>query len=127
MFGSLVIGWFLSFGYVPQQADCVNTSVVSISPRDIATVAEIGLSAEFAPFKIYGSIENYQMFSGKTTFYPYRADYKAGIEITLAKGVSLIAEHECDHPVVFNTIGDSRYEYISSVTKIVVKFQGETR
>lgn len=127
MFGSLIIGWFLSFGYIPQQQECVDTEIVSIAPSDMATVAEIGLSAEYAPFKIYGSIENYQFFSGEQKFYPYRADYKAGIELKITKGVRIIAEHECDHPVVSGTNGRSRFEYLSSSTRIMVRFEGTTR
>lgn len=124
MLGSLIIGWFLSFGYVPQQQECVGSKLVSVSPRDMATVAEIGLSAEYAPFKIYGSIENYQFFSGESTFYPYRADYKAGIELKLMKGVKVIAEHECDHPVVSCTNGIAQCGYLSSSTRVMVRFEG---
>lgn len=127
MFGSLIIGWFLSFGYVPQQTECINNKFIEISTKDMATVAEIGLSAEYSPFKIYGSIENYQFFSGKQTFYPFRADYKIGLEITIMHGMTLIAEHECDHPVVSGTNGIARFNYLSQETRIVVRFDGVVR
>jgi hypothetical protein len=125
MFGSLIIGWFLTFGYIPQQTECVNNQLVEISPSDMATVAEIGLSAECHPFKIYGSIESYQFFSGREQFYPYRADYKAGIELSIVKGVKIIAEHECDHPVVYRTDGRVRNGYMSQVTRVMVRVDGK--
>lgn len=127
MFGSLIIGWFLTFGYIPQQTECVNNQLVEISPSDMATVAEIGLSAECHPFKIYGSIESYQFFSGREQFYPYRADYKAGIELDIVKGVKIIAEHECDHPVVSCTDGKSQCEFMAQETRVMLRIEGMTR
>ena len=127
MLESLIIGWFLSFGYVPQQDECLNGKLVSISPYDRATVAEIGLTAELHPLKIYGSIESYQFFYKDIFFAPYRSDYKAGLELSITRNVKIIAEHECDHPVVSCTDGKSQCEFMAQETRVMLRIEGNTR
>jgi hypothetical protein len=124
MFPAIIFSWFLAFGYVPTQSDCVEEKLSMLNQSRIATVAEIGINADIARFSIYGSIENYQYFGDNVLFYPFRADYVAGASFRLTDNIKIIAEHECDHPVVCSPYGDFQSTYISSETKIMLRIEG---
>jgi len=118
----LLVSWFLSFGYVPSQTDTIGIAVSKLDTSRIATVAEIGLSFNaFDRLSVYGSIENFQYIAPSGMFYPFRADYKAGIELEVTKNFSILAEHTCDHPVSFTNEPYSKARYLSSETKITVR------
>jgi len=78
----LVISWFLTFGYVPTMSESANGNLVKIDDSRIATVAQIGLSAETNDgglFKVYTDIENFQYApdgSGGANFSPLRKPNK---------------------------------------------------
>ena len=125
MFSFIAFSWFLSLGLVPLQEDCVNGNKVSINT--VSTVAEIGVSATmWDRLTVGGSVENYQLFS--TGYYtPYRVDYKFFATFTVQKGVTLNFMHECDHPVLHRTSGKTDYNYLSNVTTMYIKLEGQTK
>lgn len=127
MFSAIVFSWFLSFGYIPLQSDCVGETLSELDSERIATVAELGISADFYRLDVYGSIENYQYVSGKGTFYPFRADYVAGASLRITDNVKIIAEHECDHPVVCSPQGVLQSTYLSAETRVMVRIDGGGR
>ena len=125
MLNALIISWFLSLGYVPTQSESIGRSYTNLETNRIATVAEIGLSAELYRLKIYGSIENYQYASGNGGFYPFRADYTAGLSFRLTDSIIFILEHECDHPVSSSPMMQGKESYMSQETRIMIKLKGE--
>jgi hypothetical protein len=61
MFEFLLFSWFLTVGIVPEQYDQVAKNRVSITSEQVATVAELGLSATaWDRLTVSTTIENYQ-------------------------------------------------------------------
>jgi hypothetical protein len=120
MIGTVLIGWFLSFGLVPEQSVNIGNTTSEITRT--ATVAELGVSAEWWRVKAWTSIENYQYYGGDLSFKPYLAKYKIGVSMRVMEGVELIATHECDHEVL--TTGKSLRWYGSNETQFIVKLSG---
>ena len=50
MFSSIVLGWFLTFGYVPLQYDDLGYQDFTVQASDLATVADVGFSAKMYQF-----------------------------------------------------------------------------
>lgn len=127
MLNALVFSWFLTFGWVPQQDSVVGNQVASLEQSRTATVSEIGVSAEIDRMFIFGaSVESFQYFNTAFSYLPYRADYKIFGEIKLNSFTSVIAEHECDHPVKYVIGAHEQESYMASATKIYIKFGGKT-
>lgn len=128
----LIISWFLTIGYVPTMSDGVARNNIVIDPKEIATVAQIGISAETqnGMFGIYTDIENYQYApnSEKGTLYfePFRVNYSIGLNIKPVEGILLNIDHQCDHPVTSYRSGFLPYHYNSAITKITVTFSGSS-
>lgn len=127
----LLISWFLTFGYVPQMCDSVNQEYVSIYKNEIATVAQIGLSAETNNkyFEVYTDIENYQYSNIKrnsVSFAPFRVNYSIGFNFKPSENMMFSIDHQCDHPVTFYTSGYLEYPYDAAITKMTVTLHGVT-
>lgn len=129
----LVLSWALTLGVVPQQVDVVSRGssecADAIRTDMVATVAELSVSAEFfGHARIWGAMENYQYFPGFSGgglgFYPYRADYTAGLAI-FAGPIELGIRHECDHPVI--AAASLQGHYLSNETQIYLKISGTTK
>lgn len=118
----LVISWFLSFGWVPIQADNVGQSSAM---RENATFAEIGVSGEMADrVTIFGSVETYQTYlPSKYSFAPYLANYRIGATFRIIDGVSITADHLCIHPVL--SIGEDSYMKSGGKTRVYLKIEGK--
>lgn len=127
----LVISWFLTFGYVPTMTDSTNNNPIYIESDRIATVAQIGISAETfdGMFKIYTDIENFQYApdgSGGLNFSPFRINYSIGAQFRINKNIRFNIEHQCDHPTTSKTSGRLPYRYNSEITTISVTISGNT-
>jgi hypothetical protein len=120
MIGTVLIGWFLSFGLVPEQRVVIEQTKSEITTT--ATVAELGISAEWWRVNAWTSIENYQYYGGDLSFKPYLAKYKIGASFRVMDGVEIIATHECDHEVLYT--GKSLGWYGSNETQFIVKLSG---
>ena len=127
----LVIGWFLTFGYVPQMADFVESKTAEIDGSRVATVAQIGLSASTNDelFTIYTDMKNFQYTPGSVGegFRPFRIDYSIGFQIKPNNNIRFNIEHECDHAVQIKTMSAGEYRYGSNLTTITVTLSGQTR
>jgi hypothetical protein len=120
----LVLGWFLTFGLVPDQAEALGASYQALLPDQVATVAEIGLNATaWGLVNVYGSIENYQYKGPGLSFCPFRADYKIGASIS-AHGLTIGIDHECDHPVIWSWEEGEMNTFGYGETRIYIKIQG---
>ena len=99
----LVISWFLTFGYVPEMADFVESKMAEIDSSRFATVAHIGLSAstEDELFTIYTDMKNFQYAPDALGqgFSPFLIDYSIGFQIKPNNHIRFNIEHECDHAV----------------------------
>jgi len=114
MFQFLVFSWALTMGFVPQQQDCVNSSMVQIDSTKIATVTslDIGVIA-WDRLEIYTKVETFQyLCQDSIGFAPYRADYTFGINYSPSKVVTFGLMHECDHAIV-STINLSNNDYMT--------------
>jgi len=116
----LVISWFLSFGWVPEQVDAVNYQSIN---RHNTTVAEIGISGEMADrLTISASVETFQtMRENVFVWAPYLANYRIGASLRIIDGITLNADHICTHPVL-----SSQPSYLKSggMTRVYLKIQG---
>jgi len=116
----LVISWFLSFGWVPEQVDAVNYQSIN---RHNTTVAEIGISGEMADrLTISASVETFQtMRENVFVWAPYLANYRIGASLRIIDGITLNADHLCTHPVL-----SSQPSYLKSggMTRVYLKIQG---
>ena len=116
----LVISWFLSFGFVPDQVDAVNYQSIE---RHNTTVAEIGISGEMADrLTISASVETFQtMRENVSVWAPYLANYRIGASLRIIDGITLNADHICTHPVL-----SSQPSYLKSggMTRVYLKIQG---
>lgn len=120
----LVFSWFLTFGYIPEMSENVIDSEAIVVSEDSATIAEVGLSAEWRGFELSGSVATYQFFAPEYfRFFPYRADYKIGLSYTY-RYITIGIEHECDHPIISNRDYSSRFDYLSSQTRIYATIRG---
>lgn len=127
----LVISWFLTFGYVPTMSDSANGNPVKIDESRIATVAQIGLSAETNDglFKVYTDIENFQYApddSGGANFSPFRINYSIGFRVQPNEHIRFNIDHRCDHPTTSKTSGRLLYQYNFEITTISVTLSGKT-
>lgn len=127
----LVISWFLTFGYVPEMADFVESKMAEIDSGRIATVAQIGLSAstEDELFTIYTDMKNFQYapVALGQGFSPFLIDYYIGFQIKPNENIRFNIEHECDHAVQIKTMTAGDYRYGSNLTTITVTLSGNTR
>ena len=127
----LVISWFLTFGYVPEMADHVESKTAEIDNNRVATVAQIGLSASTDDelFTVYTDMQNFQYApdgrGGK--FRPFRIDYSIGFQIKPNDNIRFNIEHECDHAVQNKTMSAGEYRYGSNLTTVSVTLSGQTR
>jgi hypothetical protein len=128
MFNALVISWFLTLGYVPQMNVNLGNQYQVLNSEQIATVAEIGVKADYHMFSVYGSMENYQ-YKQKDNFgfSPFRIDYTFGCSLAINSHVKLIFEHECDHSVNSLANNKSDSSYGSAYTVVKVEFSGSTK
>lgn len=124
MIGSLLLGWFLTFGYVPTQKECLNGTLLELDSSRIATVVELGISVQFYRLRVYGSLENFQYVGDELNFYPYRVDYTAGASFRITDHVRIVAEHECDHPINSSPSGRERGSYMSTETRVLIRIEG---
>lgn len=117
----LVISWFLSFGWVPEQADGL---WASSEIRKNATVAEIGISGEMANrLTISASVETFQSLAqGSSYFAPYLANYRIGSSVRIIDGLTLNADHICTHPVMSS---EKLYPKSGGMTRVYVKIEGK--
>ncbi len=128
----LVISWFLTFGYVPTMSESANGNLVKIDDSRIATVAQIGLSAETNDgglFKVYTDNENFQYApdgSAGANFSPFRINYSIGFQIQPNEHIRFNIDHECDHPTTGKPSGRLGYKYNSEITTISVTLSGKT-
>jgi hypothetical protein len=126
----LVISWFLTLGYVPTMTESTNNNPVHLDKDRVATVAQIGLSAETTDglFKIYTDIENFQyaFHKGTPNFDPFRINYSIGFEIKPNENIRFNIDHQCDHPTTSKTSGMLGYRYNSEITTISVTLSGKT-
>ena len=127
----LVISWFLTFGYVPEMADFVESKTAKIDSNRVATVAQIGLSASTDDelFTIYTDMKNFQYAPGALGqgFRPFRIDYSIGFQIKPNDNIRFNIEHECDHAVQTKTNVAGDYRYGSNLTTISVTLSGQTK
>ena len=128
----LIISWFLTFGYVPQMTDSVGGELICLEQSRIATVAQIGISAETKDglFKIYTDLENFQYApdgSSGASFSPFRINYSIGAQFRLNKNIRFNIEHQCDHPTTGIPDGNLPYHYNSDITTISVTLSGQTK
>lgn len=127
----LVISWFLTFGYVPEMADHVESKTAEIDGGRVATVAQIGLSASTDDelFTVYTDMQNFQYApdSKGGKFRPFRIDYSIGLQIKPNDNIRFNIEHECDHAVQTKTMTAGDYRYGSNLTTITVTLSGKTR
>lgn len=116
----LVISWFLSFGWVPEQVDVVNYQSIE---RHNTTVAEIGISGEMADrLTISASVETFQALpKGSVYFAPYLANYRIGASLRIIDGITLNADHICTHPVLSS---DKTYTKSGGMTRVYLKIHG---
>lgn len=116
----LVISWFLSFGWVPEQVDAVNYQSIN---RHNTTAAEIGISGEMADrLTISASVETFQtMRENVFVWAPYLANYRIGASLRIVDGITLNADHICAHPVL-----SSQPSYLKSggMTRVYLKIKG---
>lgn len=124
MIGSLLLSWFLAFGYVPTQTECVNGTMLELDSSRIVTVIELGLTAQLSRLSVYGSLQNYQYVGEEWNFHPFRVDYTVGASLRLTDNVRIIAEHECDHPIDSSPQGLERGSYMSEETKLMIRIEG---
>ena len=127
MFNSLVIGWFLAFGWVPQQDAVLGHQRFEIDDDKVAFNSAIGIDLTIDDrFRIFTDVENYQYKDKRDfRFNPYRVDYTFGLEYTVNKFVEVTAVHECIHDVKYKSGQPQGYQ--GSETKVFVKIHGETR
>ena len=127
----LVISWFLTFGYVPEMADHVESKTAEIDGSRVATVAQIGLSAstEDELFTVYTDMQNFQYVPGGVGhgFSPFRIDYSIGLQIKPNENIRFNIEHQCDHAVQTKTNVAGDYRYGSNLTTISVTLSGKTK
>lgn len=132
MFNFIVFSWALTVGFVPQQQNIVNASMVQIDKSRIATESSLEFGAIlYEKMHIYTEIETFQYLSQETIgFNPYRSDYTFGADFFLTDHVTLGLSHECDHAVT-SGINLSKNEYLteykygSTETKIFVRIGSE--
>jgi|WetSurMetagenome_2_1015567.scaffolds.fasta_scaffold00711_46 hypothetical protein len=119
----LILGWWLTFGVVPQQQEVVKNTIVSTDCKKLATVCEIGLQADIMDhFVLRGSMENYQYKADSMYFDPYRIDYKFSAGCRFNDNISLWFDHECDHPVLWSN--KESYSYYGKESKLYIRFDG---
>lgn len=127
----LIISWFLTIGYVPTMSDSVGYNNIKINKGKIATVAQIGISAETqnGAFEIYTDMENYQYAPAEKEalyFEPIRINYSIGVKIKPTDWIIFNIDHQCDHPITSYASGFLPYHYNSAITKITVTFSGSS-
>jgi hypothetical protein len=128
MFQFLVFSWALILGFVPQQQDCVNSSLVQIDTSKIATVTELdfGVTA-WDRIHVYTEVETFQYVNSESLqFFPYRADYVFGVDLHATKIVTFGVVHECDHAIVSQVNLASSdyitaYKYLKNETRVFIK------
>jgi len=126
MFGSIVIGWFLTFGVVPLQNEMIGASQFSVESGRITTMANVGLEATIDDrFRVYTELDNYQYKASGLYFNPYRIDYTIGAEFRVNKYISLFANHRCIHEVKYTT--EQTPGFSENETKLYVTFHGESK
>jgi hypothetical protein len=127
MFNFLVLSWALTLGYVPEQANFVDTNHVAIDQSRLATVATVdfGVTA-WGVLHVYSEIETFQyLCKDLQGFNPYRANYTFGTDFYINKNLTLGLVHECDHPIVSGTNMTTEYKYASNETKIFIRIGSE--
>jgi len=127
MFQFLAITWFVTVGWVPLQDEIIGTKEASLKIGRVATVAELGFSADiFDRVNFSTSMESYQYINTDGGYFnPYRIDYKAALTFHLTRHVSLALAHECDHPVI--STQEDRYKglYTSSETIVAITWRSK--
>jgi hypothetical protein len=117
----LVISWFLSFGWVPEQVDGIGPLSLT---RNNTTFAEIGISGEMADrLTISASVETFQALPKESAYFaPYLANYRIGASLRIIDGITLNADHLCTHPVL-----SSQPSYLKSggMTRVYLKIEGK--
>ena len=128
MFNAIVIGWFISFGWVPQQIESVGNHKFEILGNMTATMTQIGLDATFDDrLRVFTEIDNYQYKENTGMYFlPYRVDYTFGGEFTVNKYISITATHTCIHDVVYTT-GHQPDGYAEFETKVYATLRGSTK
>ena len=127
MFNFIIVSWFLTFGIVQVQYDTIDDTISNLDSNRLATVAEIGISANaWNRLTISGSIENYQYKENKDIYFvPYRIDYKIGASFKVIEGLTIDFDHYCDHPVLSGS--KNAYSYSSGETKLTFTLSGSTK
>ncbi len=127
MFNAIVLGWFLSFGWVPLQSESVDNHWFMIDDSMTATVSTLGLNVTIDDrFKVFTQMDNFQYKENDGVyFFPYRIDYKIGATVDINKYISVSAEHKCIHVVKYSDI--QAPGFVENETKIYATIHGETK
>ena len=127
MFNAIVIGWFLTVGWVPLQYDYLDYKAFDVTHDDLATVADVGFSVTFDDrLVIYTDVKSYQYkLTDSARFAPYRVNYTIGADFNLNDHVTISAKHNCNHEVINSDCVNNRYQ--SGETSISATIHGETR
>lgn len=80
MFNAIVLSWFLTLGWVPNQYEFLGPSSLEINAGDLASTANMGFSVSFDDrLTIHTDIKSYQFSIPKSLYFaPYRVDYTIG-------------------------------------------------
>ena len=129
----LVLGWFLTFGYMPEnmQLDSMtvmrggDARVTNYFSEDPLFTAEIGIEAvAFGRVRAWGSAKTFSVHYSGASFVPQRTDFFAGLSLLfgdLEAGIS----HQCGHTFIME--GRPAEGVTSDKTEIFVKVSGRTR
>jgi len=121
----LILSWALTIGYKPVYAQRIADQSNAFLIYNNSLESTLSLQADmFNHFKVYTSIETYELYYSDLSFLPYRADYRIGIAL-YAKNIELGIYHECDHPVLYSA--DQVLGYGMNDTEVYIRIHGETR
>lgn len=125
MFSALMVSWFLSFGYIPQQTEVIYNNedyvYTELSSKAPAIYTNMGFEANLGSLKVWTELETYCYTVTGINYYPFRSDYVIGSSLNLGKNIQFVAEHECDHAVEFLVNTSDYNRYMSFETKMYIK------
>jgi len=129
-FHFLKLTYYLTLGVLPEYNQSVATGVNNYGSefKPIVAPVETNLGTDFIffnHFKIFFNINNYEYLTNYdiTAAYPFQITYIIGTEIILNKNITLGFNHECTHPVIYNsTLQMSSNYYYHNQTNIFITF-----
>jgi len=85
----------LTFGYAN-----IKSIVIDKQDRSFNYYAELGISSAYNKLTIFSTVETWAYpKSGTLNGAPYRIGYTIGADYKINNNLSLIVEHQCNHPV----------------------------